>query len=102
MDQDPISSFGQSGAEGATEDSLTTPKASMVMQEEKDEENLIDNGLNCECGISVKQVLLCYESIPYVSNYRSKTNAAFAKEVADDGIMFGLLTSDHNMSLTLP
>jgi hypothetical protein len=53
MVEDSIASFERSGAESATEDISTTPQASVAAEEAGNTERITDNGLDCECGITV-------------------------------------------------
>jgi hypothetical protein len=55
MDQDSIQSFTPRGIDDAIEDIVSTQDSAPIgkSQKRKLADNVIDNGLDCECGVSV-------------------------------------------------
>ena len=93
MEEDQIESFNVDGVQNVAEDIIVTQETRTVSGTAQSIENMVDNGLNCECGVSV---IRPRAFSPIVSSFfwcRSRMSAPTAKVVAVIGIIFGMAWS---------
>jgi hypothetical protein len=93
LEEDQIESFNVDGVLNVAEDIIVTQETRAVSRTAQSVENLVDNGLNCECGVSV---IRRRAFSPIASSYfwcRSRMSAPTAKVVAVIGIIFGMTRS---------
>jgi hypothetical protein len=85
---DSIESYGPDGSADDIETELATPKP---REKTKKMDEQIDNGLRCECSISVRVIITCYYREELTPS-RSRMHVVSVKEAVDNGITFGLFS----------